>query len=59
MSIMSNTEWEIEQINNAIEYYEKAIEDATSYEDHMRYAETVRKLQLQLTNLKGESQPCE
>ena len=59
MNIMSDVEWEMEQINTALDYYNKAILEASSYEDHMRYAETVKRLQDQLSNLKGETQTSE
>lgn len=53
MNTVSDIEWEIEQINNALDYYNKAIAKADSYESHKRYAGVIAKLNSQLVDLKS------
>lgn len=63
MNTLSDIEWEIEQIEIALEYYTKAISKADSYESHKRYASVIAKLNSQLVDLKSlakgnEDEPC-
>lgn len=53
MNTVSDIEWEIEQINNALDYYSKAIAKADSYESHKRYVSVIAKLNSQLVDLKS------
>lgn len=54
MNIVSDVEWEIEQIKGAIEYYKLAQNLVSDYESHLRYSETIKKLESQLKEIKGE-----
>ena len=54
MNTVSEIEWEIKQIQDAIDYYRSAQMLASDRESHVRHGEVIKKLESQLAQLTGE-----
>ena len=52
MNTVSEIKWEIELIQGAIDYYRSAQILASGYESHVRYGQTIKKLESQMFDLK-------
>ena len=58
MATMNDIDWQIQQMFNAIDYYERAIQTTLSRKDADEYEDTIKKLNAQIKELERRKHDC-